>query len=646
VNAEPSDPSAIQPTSPTTPKAAEATACRSAQAVGAWTNQAFGAQTGKVGIDFSATPSAPDLDAVIGLSSGAADGFTDLAAIVRFNPDGAIDVRAGSAYRADLSVPYTAGTTYRFHLDVDVAAHTYSVQVTGGDGAATAVAAGYAFRSEQAGVTQLTNLATGVDSSAGALQICDVQVASASPPTCAGAGAVAAGGGFRNDSVGQPGDAVVTTEVVVTPNSILDGVIGLSPTAAQSFSDISAAIRFSASGVIEARDGDTYQADVAVPYLAGEPRRIRIVANALTLRFSAFVVGSDGKSVRFADNYAFRPTTTGKPFLGDITSVVDSASGALALCTIQHGISIGVRSLQDGNFALAAAPGGGVVTSTATATTAGNGASVAAGGQPAVDPNGTVYLARITGSDLVVEAYTSGLAPLWTRSFTVGADQRVAAIGADAASVAVATGPAAGRGVTLVNRWLTDGTDRTAMTVSADAAAIGAGGLVLATANLSTVDIRAYALGAAEPTWEATFQNAAQIDALAIAPNGNVAFAGGFTGPISFGGATLQPATTGSNVYAASLTATGAAGFLAKLDATAVRGIAIDGFTAVAVAGFRPVISLTSSGQVIRGEDGMNPLALTSPTSPVISGSNVVVNAAEIWQGTSYPYLISFDPGV
>src|SRR5215470_7903385 len=96
-------------------RAAELDACTVAAADGEeWTSQAFAAQTGAFAVELFATPSASPIDAVIGFSAGPASWFPQLAAIVRFNPDGAIDVRSGSGYQADVAFPYTAGTSYRF----------------------------------------------------------------------------------------------------------------------------------------------------------------------------------------------------------------------------------------------------------------------------------------------------------------------------------------------------------------------------------------------------------------------------------------------------------------------------------------------------------------------------------------------------
>lgn len=639
------------------PQAMPAGACMGAQAGGPWANQAFGAQLGKVGIDFSATPSAAAIDAVVGFGAAAPARFTDLAAAIRFNSDGQIDVRAGSEYRADLRVPYAAGTTYRFHVDLDVMAHTYSVQVTSGQHAASALAAGYGFRTEQASVTQLTSLGVKVDAAVGGLQICDVQVA---PDALRSCDRTAAGAGFHNSGIGQPGENVVTLDAAVTPTSVLDGVIGLTADRAASFTELAAAVRFSPDGVIDARDGDRYAADAVVHYAPGESRRIRIIADVATHTFSAFVATSTGESVQIAHHYAFRASSKAA-YLGNLSAVVDSPAGTLAMCNVEHGISVGLRALREGNFDVAPLAANEAIVSDATTTlhlTASGGvvAQLAAGGRVAADPSGNVYLARIREGNLVVEAYTAALAPRWTRTQAVGAGDHVVAIGADAGSVVAATGPSAG-GVALAKRWLADGTDSTALTgLAADAIAIGPAGIVLGSASGTTVTLRKFALGDTAPAWERSFENSARLAGLAVSASGTVAFAGTFDGPISFGGEVVQPGP-GGKVYAAALTATGDAGFVRQLgDLASVASVACNGgLIAIsgsgATRGDKWLTSLEAdNGAEIFGEDERNPFNFTPGTGGQVAvgdSGRVFWNVLDAWPATSsYPYLMAVQPGV
>lgn len=138
-----------------------------------WTNESIPEQAGTFHIVFAFVPSSDGggpIDAVVGLSKGAAASFSDLGPIVRFSPAGTLDVRNGSAYAADQAFVYTAGQTYQIRLDVDMTHHRYTVQAQENGGPTKTIAVDYAFRSEQSAMARLDNVARIVDSDAGTLQ--------------------------------------------------------------------------------------------------------------------------------------------------------------------------------------------------------------------------------------------------------------------------------------------------------------------------------------------------------------------------------------------------------------------------------------------------------------------------------------------
>ena len=124
-----------------------------------WSNFAYPTQTTNFTASFDATPTQSAADIVIGLAATNAAAYTDLAAVVRFNGTNTIDVRNGSGYGADVSVPYAAGANYHFRMVVNLSAHTYSVFVTPQGGSEIALATNYAFRTEQATDSSLSDLA-------------------------------------------------------------------------------------------------------------------------------------------------------------------------------------------------------------------------------------------------------------------------------------------------------------------------------------------------------------------------------------------------------------------------------------------------------------------------------------------------------
>jgi hypothetical protein len=147
------------------------TACASS-GPGVWKSQPFAAQTGVFRLEFIATPSTADIDAVVGATQGTADAFSDLAAIVRFRPDGTIDARNGGAYSAEATARYYAGRPYWVALDIDRPNGTYSATVAAGYDAPVVIAQDYAFRTEQSSISAFDSVAQFVDQTAGSLQVC------------------------------------------------------------------------------------------------------------------------------------------------------------------------------------------------------------------------------------------------------------------------------------------------------------------------------------------------------------------------------------------------------------------------------------------------------------------------------------------
>jgi hypothetical protein len=124
-------------------------------------------QTGSFTANFDAKPSGSPANDVLSFSNGAQMAYTGMAASVRFNTTGTIDARNGSAYAAVTNVPFLANTTYHFRLVINVAARTYSAYVTPPGGSELTIAGNYAFRTEQASVTNINNFDANVNAAPG-----------------------------------------------------------------------------------------------------------------------------------------------------------------------------------------------------------------------------------------------------------------------------------------------------------------------------------------------------------------------------------------------------------------------------------------------------------------------------------------------
>ena len=147
--------------------------CYTANAGAGWINNAFTSQSTAFTAEWDATPSATNIDAVMGLSNGSQTAFEQFACLTRFFTDGKIQARDGGNYNSASPIFYTANTTYHFRLVVNVPSHTYSIYVTPAGGSEQLVGLNYAFRTEQSTVSALNNQGFIVDTATGSARLCN-----------------------------------------------------------------------------------------------------------------------------------------------------------------------------------------------------------------------------------------------------------------------------------------------------------------------------------------------------------------------------------------------------------------------------------------------------------------------------------------
>jgi hypothetical protein len=130
---------------------------------------------------------------------------------------------------------------------------------------------------------------------------------------------------------------VATTEV--TPSSEgIDAGIGIGEGAIDLWSDSAMIVLFSETGTIQARNGDRYMADTAVPYRAGATYGLRIEANVWPDHtYSVFVTPPGEAEVPIARNYQFRTVWQQVGSLNFWAAIAER--GSLLAC------NFGVRSL-------------------------------------------------------------------------------------------------------------------------------------------------------------------------------------------------------------------------------------------------------------------------------------------------------------
>jgi hypothetical protein len=283
-------------------------------------NANFATQSGPFTLELDATATSSNADAVIGLSRGVARRYADLAAILRFNVDGALDARNGGSYGAPYPIPYAAGVNQHLRFDVDPTQGVYSVsRIRPSD--TTVIGDGFAFRTEQAGATSLAHAALKVDES-GALSVCNVRVGS----PCA---SVVAGARFTNRAI-LPEDRAFTLSFSVTPSANdVDVAVGVTSGPASKFNDFAATVRFNPNGTIDDRNGSGYAAVEPISYSAGTSYEFLLVVDVLGHTYTAVDV-TDSRVI--AENYAFRSQQAGVAVLGNVAAIADA--GTATVCDI------------------------------------------------------------------------------------------------------------------------------------------------------------------------------------------------------------------------------------------------------------------------------------------------------------------------
>jgi len=287
-----------------------------------WQNRALASdQSGTFTAEMDATPQGTNIDAGVGLSSGAQMTFAGLACIARFNTQGKIDARNGGAYAALSQISYSPNTSYHFRFVVNVLAHTYSLYVTPAGGSEQAVGLNYSFRTEQASVASLNNWS--LFSDAGSMQGCGF----AAPCQTA----MASGGWLNNSFVSQTGNFTAQWDATPSSNN-LDAVIGLSNVAQTSFAGFACLTRFNTSGTIDTRDGGIYRALSSIPYVSNNTYHFRLSVNVPAHTYSIYVTPAGGSEQVVGSNFAFRTEQSAVGSLNNYGLIVDSATGSARVC--------------------------------------------------------------------------------------------------------------------------------------------------------------------------------------------------------------------------------------------------------------------------------------------------------------------------
>jgi hypothetical protein len=124
-----------------------------------------------------------------------------------------------------------------------------------------------------------------------------------------------------------------TMSMDVTPEATgIDAAIGLSDSPALDRKEMSALVRFSPDGTIDAMDGQAYAAASAVHYVAGQTYGVRITADMVARTYAVHVTMPDGSTVAIAKEHAFQKGHGGGKSLEAMTINQAAKAGAFQVC--------------------------------------------------------------------------------------------------------------------------------------------------------------------------------------------------------------------------------------------------------------------------------------------------------------------------
>jgi hypothetical protein len=641
----------------------EATVCTTVSAGSPWWNKSFPPQTGRFHVELAVTPSANNLDAVVGLSNGAASQWSQLAATVRFGPAGFIDVRSGNVYRADTAHAYRAGATYFLRFDVDVESHTYSVWLKHAAGGYYGpIARDYPFRTEQGAVASLDTAASYLEPSRpGSLAVCDLK-AVRDDINSDGCLISTAGGGFANTQIAGTTGAMMMHFTAKPSTANMDAVIGFANGPVDAYNDMAVSVRFWTNGMIEARDGDVYRANEPVPYAAGKRYDFHAVIDIPSKTYSLFVASLDpyGAYVELARGYKFRTQQQTVTALDRGATVVSSATGRIDTCAFGDGAPRHLSFARAGTyFARPLADGGALISDdTRTQRLGASGKTIAEiphGGVSAEDASGNIYIARAAGGTLTLRSFTRALAPRWSRTYP--ANGSVIAMGVyTTGEIAVA-----------VSSWIQphqliqihpDGSEH----LRHDLAQYPALAVGIGPADYTI----AYQLGAGVAVeahhpdgrllWQRSWSGAFSVDHMARDPSGGVVFAGTFQDAVNFGDGPLEPNEdpdgTQLNTFLVALGPTGALRFSKHVQSTYPTGVSSNG-SRIAVAtrflGYTANMELWAFDGAGHQVWSYVPGMLGVPGSVAVGSSgriyaNLSLKLYPGWVEQTYPFLLAIDP--
>jgi hypothetical protein len=142
----------------------------------------------------------------------------------------------------------------------------------------------------------------------------------------------AAGEPWKNGYIPQQSGKFRTILHLLPFEAPIDGVVGLTNGPADSFRDLAAIVRFNSNGFLDVRNGNSYMADLQLPYGAERDAYIHLNVDIPSGVYDVDYEAEDDTLYPLARGYRFRTEQSGVTRLDNAASLVDSATGSFRVC--------------------------------------------------------------------------------------------------------------------------------------------------------------------------------------------------------------------------------------------------------------------------------------------------------------------------
>lgn len=273
-------------------------------------NTAMTAHADTFSVTFDVTPSHAPMNGGVGLSKGEIGSWGEMSTILGFAPDGNIRARNGGSYMNLEILPYEAGKVYHIVMTVDVPNNTYSATITPDGGTEVVMAYEFGFR---AAADTINNYFSHNDSLIAWGGVHDATlditnfVIEDNPIEIEYGITIPASDGYTTSIPIAPQTARFTAEFSAIPShDSMNAGLGMSKDTAMAWGDLSAIVRFGTTGLIDVRNGGTYEAMAEYKYYKDRTYDFSVDVDVLSNTYSVTVTGDDHVPVLLAENYGFR----------------------------------------------------------------------------------------------------------------------------------------------------------------------------------------------------------------------------------------------------------------------------------------------------------------------------------------------------